>query len=383
MNIIYRGDDMDIKDLQVGDSGDLVKTLQEKLKIVGFYNALVTGIFGMATEVGVKAFQKEFGLDETGIVDRETWDLLLQLTDVAVPYSNQPRLSLGSTGSDVRQLQLKLRALLYYMGPISANFDLQTENAVKRLQFNNDLTTNGVVDSATWNLIDILYGNLNECVLNEVGNGESDSSSTYVVKPGDTLYAIARRYNTSVDTLMRLNNLTSNVLQVGQVLRVPSSSDNGTSTITYTVRPGDTLYAIASRYNTTVNEIQRLNNLTSNVLQVGQVLQIPSSGSNGGGGSSITYVVKPGDTLYAIASRYNTTVNEIQRFNNLTSTVLSIGQVLQIPSSSNNYITYVVQRGDTLFSIASRYNTTVDAIMRLNNLTSNVLSIGQVLRIGI
>lgn len=320
---------MDIWSLQMGDVSDTVKILQEKLKILGFYHAVVTGIFGVTTEVGVRAFQREFGLEETGIVDQETWSLLFQLTTVAVPIGDQPVLRLGDSGSEVRELQRKLRALLYYTGKITGQFDLETENAVKRLQFNNDITTNGIVDSATWILIEVLYGSLNQCVLDQI---EDDGS------------------------------------------------DHGY--ITYTVRPGDTLYAIASRYNTTVDVIKRLNNLTSNVLSVGQVLRIPSS--NNEDVSSSTYIVKPGDTLYAIASRYHTTVDAIKRLNNLTSNVLSVGQVLRIPSTANNnYISYIVQRGDTLFSIASRYQTTVDAIKRLNNLTSNVLSIGQVLRIGV
>ena len=322
---------MEKENLQLGSSGDDVKILQEKLKILGFYNAVVTGIFGVSTEVGVLAFQKEFGLEETGIVNAEMWDILFSLTSVAAPISDNKVLRLGDSGSEVRELQLKLRALLYYTGPITGRFDLETENAVKRLQFNNDITTNGIVDSATWILIEVLYGRLNQCVLDQIGDGDSSESdgeyTTYIVKAGDTLYAIASRYNTTVDAIKRLNNLTSNVLTIGQVLKIPMIEQGGSS-ILYTVRAGDTLFSIASRYNTTVDEIKRLNNLMSNVLSIGQVLKIPST-------------------------------------------------------SSNNYITYIVQRGDTLFSIASRYNTTVDAIRRLNNLTSNVLSIGQVLKIGI
>jgi len=372
---------MDIVSLQVGDTGNAVKILQEKLKILGFYNAIVTGIFGVSTEVGVRAFQKEFGLEETGIVDQDMWDLLFQLTTAAVPISDNPVLRVGDSGSEVRELQLKLRALLYYTGPITGQFDLETENAVKRLQFNNDITTSGIVDSATWILIEALYGRINQCVLDQIEDTDSGGTE-YVVKAGDTLFSIASRYGTTVDVIKRLNNLTSNVLTIGQVLRLPKSVDDD-SISTYTVQRGDTLYGIASRYNTTVDAIKRLNNLTSNVLNIGQVLKIPTV-DEGGSSPSILYTVRQGDTLFSIASRYNTTVDDIKRLNNLTSNVLSIGQVLRLPvTSNNNYITYTVQRGDTLFSIASRYNTTVDAIKRLNNLTSNVLSIGQVLRIGI
>ncbi len=376
---------MEMNNLQLGDTGDSVKILQEKLKILGFYNALITGIFGVSTEVGVRTFQREFDLDVTGIVTAEMWEILYALTAVATPATSNKVLRLGDSGSEVRELQLKLRALLYYTGPITSKFDLETENAVKRLQFNNDITTNGIVDGATWILIEVLYGRLNQCVLDQIdddGSSEDEPYKVYVVKAGDTLYAIASRYGTTVDAIKRLNHLTSNTLSIGQELKLPISDGNNDtgsdSTLRYIVKPGDTLYAIASRYDTTVDEIKRLNNLSSNVLTVGQVLNIPTANQ---GGANILYTVQRGDTLFSIASRYGTTVDEIKRLNNLTSNVLSIGQTLRIPSTNSSYITYTVQRGDTLFSIASRYGTTVDAIKRLNNLTSNVLSIGQVLKI--
>ncbi len=366
---------MDNKNLQLGDSGEEVKILQEKLKILGYYNPIVTGSFGPATLEGVKAFQREYGLEETGIVNQEMWNLLFSFTDPAIaPISVLPNLSIGSTGSFVGDLQTKLKTLLYYTGPINNNFDLETENAVKRFQYNNDITANGIVNDTTWDRLNALYGNLNPCVLDQ----EEQGITTYTVKSGDTLYAIASRFNTTVDAIKRLNNLTSNTLQIGQVLKIPTE-EKEESTTTYTVKRGDTLYAIASRFNTTVDAIKRLNNLTSNTLQIGQVLQIPTEEQEE---SSTTYTVKRGDTLYAIASRFNTTVDEIKRLNNLTSNTLQIGQILKIPTSNNmNYISYIVVNGDTLYAIARRYNTTVDTIKKLNNLTSNILQIGQVLKI--
>lgn len=117
-------------------------------------------------------------------------------------------------------------------------------------------------------------------------------------------------------------------------------------------------------------------------MSIGQVLQIPTSS---GETNYTTYTVVKGDTLYSIAKRYNTTVDTIKNLNNLTSNTLSIGQVLKIPTSSsgNNYITYTVVKGDTLYSIAQRYNTTVDAIKNLNNLAMNTISVGQVLKINV
>ncbi len=91
----------------------------------------------------------------------------------------------------------------------------------------------------------------------------------------------------------------------------------------------------------------------------------------------MNYVVKSGDSLYSIATKYGISVNELKNYNNLNNNILQIGQVLKIPTS--NSITYTVKSGDSLYSIANRYNTTVDDIKRKNNLNSNILSIGQIL----
>ena len=107
---------------------------------------------------------------------------------------------------------------------------------------------------------------------------------------------------------MKYNNLNSTLLSIGQILKIPITDEETPSTenyITYTVKSGDNLYAIARNYNTTVNEIMTYNNLKSNLLSVGQVLKIPTS-------INTTYTVKSGDTLYSIANKYNTTVDQIK-----------------------------------------------------------------------
>ncbi len=212
--------------------------------------------------------------------------------------------------------------------------------------------------------------------------------NTYTVKRGDTLYSIARQYNTTVDRLKALNNLNSNTLSVGQVLILDEETGmepgNGNNEI-YTVESGDTLYKIANRFNISVEDIIELNNLNSTILTVGQQLLIPSEiiieepyipiDPN-------TYQVQPGDTLYKIANNFNTTVDEIKKLNNLTSNTLSIGQVLNIGNTNiPSTQTYTVQRGDSLWLIANKLNTTVDELKRINNLSTNLLQIGQVLLI--
>ncbi len=198
-----------------------------------------------------------------------------------------------------------------------------------------------------------------------------DTTNEYIVQKGDTLYGIANKFNTTVDNLKSINNLTTDSLSIGQVLKLPSSST--ISTDTYTVKSGDSLYAIAKKYNTTVDTLKSLNNLTSNTLSIGQVLKLPGSSAT----STDTYTVKSGDTLYAIANKYNTTVDALKSLNNLTSNTLSIGQTLKIPSNSSDNVVYTVKPGDTLYGIAEEFGTTVSAITKLNNLSTTVLSIGQ------
>lgn len=220
-------------------------------------------------------------------------------------------------------------------------------------------------------------------------NGSGEDS--YTVKKGDSLYSIAKRFNTTVPELIEINNLNSNVLQIGQILLLkPSNGSNiensDTQNGTYVVKSGDSLWKIANMFNTTVQEIMNLNNLTTNLLQIGQELKIPGlvdeqpkpNNQNG------IYIVKSGDTLYKIANQNNTTVQAIIDLNNLGTTVLQIGQELLIPnlqSSQTNYIEYVVKKGDSLWKIATMYNTTVDKIKTYNSLNSNLLQIGQILRI--
>lgn len=139
----------------------------------------------------------------------------------------------------------------------------------------------------------------------------------------------------------------------------------------YTVKKGDTLYSIARKFGTTVEKLKDINNLSSNILSIGQKLLVADKLINEG-----EYVVQKGDTLYGIAKKYNTTVAKIKELNNLSSDVLSIGQKLQIPASVG-VKTYVIKAGDTLYSIAREFNTTVDAIKIANNLTSNILTIGK------
>lgn len=221
---------------------------------------------------------------------------------------------------------------------------------------------------------------------------------TYTVKKGDTLYGISNQFGVSVVDLKNLNNLKDNNLKIGQVLKISQNSGtNPDSTIKYIVKKGDSLYSIARVYKTTVQEIQKLNNLKSNALSIGQVLKIPENYVNDASAALPTYVnytVKKGDSLYSIAKKYGITTDTIIKDNALKNNLLSIGQNLKIRTkedsiveecfgneTSDKNIEYIVKKGDSLYSIAKKYNTDVSTIMKNNNLKSSNLSIGQILKI--
>ncbi|MBR2712647.1 MAG: LysM peptidoglycan-binding domain-containing protein [Bacilli bacterium] len=172
-----------------------------------------------------------------------------------------------------------------------------------------------------------------------------------------------------------LNNLRDNYELYGEAvvraitdyLNIPYYYDNSD---TYVVEKGDSLWSISRKFNMTVEELKKLNNLSSNLLRIGQVLKIKNSND--------TYIVEKGDSLWSISRKFDMTVEELKKLNNLSSNLLSIGQVLKIKNSND---TYVVEKGDSLWSISRRFNMTVEELKKLNNLSNNLLSIGQVLKI--
>lgn len=198
-------------------------------------------------------------------------------------------------------------------------------------------------------------------------------SNYYTVKSGDSLWSISRKFGITVDELKNANNLSSNLLSIGQNLIIPGKEAQAASG-EYVVKKGDTLYSIARKYNTSVDNLKSINNITTDSLAIGQIIKLPSTSNV----ASDTYIVKKGDSLYSIARTYNTSVDKLKEINNLTSNALAIGQVLKLPSNNaNENVVYTVKKGDSLYSIAREYETTVDAIKKLNNITSNTLSIGQ------
>ena len=149
----------------------------------------------------------------------------------------------------------------------------------------------------------------------------TDVGYYYTVQKGDTLWSISRKFNISVDKLKDINNLDSNILSIGQKLLVSEKMNLGNNY--YIVKSGDTLYSIAKKFNIGVDYLKGLNNLNGDLLSVGQSLLVNKGNRE--------YIVVNGDTLYSIARKFNTTVSDIVELNNLNSFVLSIGQKLMIP----------------------------------------------------
>lgn len=199
----------------------------------------------------------------------------------------------------------------------------------------------------------------------------SSSQDTYMVQKGDTLSKIANQFNTTVEELKKLNNLTSDLIQIGQILFIPVTSISPTET--YTVKKGDTLYSISQQYGVTVEELKLTNNLTNNNLYIGQELKVPTKEINE---DYEIYTVVKGDSLWLISQKYNVPVDDLIEINNLETVNLQIGDKLKIPKNSTE-TTYIVKKGDSLWSIAKDNNISVEELKMANNLTSNLLSIGQ------
>jgi len=213
-------------------------------------------------------------------------------------------------------------------------------------------------------------------------------------------YRIPQGYNLKLParSAKYVNNLSKE-----QPYQVGTSSVYGTNS--YKVRSGDTLISLARKFNLTVAQIKKLNNLNSTILKVGQVLVVKHSEMARNTRqyqvtpSSSYHVVSQGNTISSIAKRYGVSVTDLKRANHLRSDIVMIGQKLIIPSyahTSNNYVhqktqiettwggdsgEYVVGRGDTLYSIARKNNLSVVELKRANNLSSNVIKFGQKLKI--
>lgn len=249
---------------------------------------------------------------------------------------------------------------------------------------------------------------------------EVSASTTYNVKPGDTLYVIALKNNLSVSEIKLANHLNSDTIYSGQKLILGKATSSSTTTSTktttksnntYTVKSGDTLSKIASNHNMSLSQIATLNQISNvNVLRVGQVLKIAGTSistnqSNAKTSSpeittsTATYTVKSGDTLSKIASSNKMTLAQLATLNKITNVnMLRVGQVLKVTRTSSgvqpvkstttttakvNTASYTVKSGDTLSKIAANHHMSLVQIAVLNKITNlNAIRIGQILKVS-
>jgi membrane-bound lytic murein transglycosylase D len=239
------------------------------------------------------------------------------------------------------------------------------------------------------------------------------------VRRGETLGLISSKYGISVKQLKDWNNISGNKVNTGSKLRIYSngsseyvSKNQNRNTIKkneiykYKVKRGDSIGEIAEKFGVTSAQIRKWNNIKSNNIVVGKTLKIYNSTITTSYGDNTTknssnvnyYKVKKGDSIGAVADLYNVNISDIKRWNKISGNKIIAGNTLKIYSdanvndipnenktnktSTNKEQTYKVKTGDTLFSIASKNNTTVAKLKSLNNISSNNIKLGQKLKIN-
>ncbi|MDC7722098.1 LysM peptidoglycan-binding domain-containing protein [Priestia megaterium] len=191
-----------------------------------------------------------------------------------------------------------------------------------------------------------------------IADAASADTDTHKVKAGETLFSISQQHNVTVEDLKKWNGLSSTLIYANQTLQIGSTSTDSSSSSTptttssnhtYTVKSGDTLYRIAKNNGTSVQQLKEWNNLSSHLIYVNQVLKISGTGTVSSSPSA-----------------------PVQEKTNET-------QASPAPSNSKSY---KVQPGDTMWSVAQRHGISISQLKQWNNLSSNTIYINQVLQIG-
>ncbi len=243
-----------------------------------------------------------------------------------------------------------------------------------------------------------------------------NANSLHTVKSGETLFSIAKTYNTTVAELKKMNNLRSGKIRFGQELKVaqpPAVSGNDLAStkvepdatpISYKVKKGETLLSISKKYSITEENLKKANNLKSNTIRFGQELKINQTPemvmvkivtkNTKVESALVTYKVKKGETLSAIAEKHNVSVVDLKSLNNLHSSTLKLGQELQLTAKDvqpeneavakvEKNIVHKVESGESLYEIANKYNVAIDDLKRLNNLGNEKIKVGQLLSFNV
>jgi LysM repeat protein len=165
------------------------------------------------------------------------------------------------------------------------------------------------------------------------------------VERGETVYSLSRRYKSDANEIIEINKLDVNDIEIGQILEIPieinepaNSEPTKSNTNTHVVSSGETLYSISRTYGVEVEDIKRVNDLTSNSLSQGQRLIIPGSSTqpefvvpNKSKKPSYEYVVRTGDNIEALSEKFDVPVDSIMKWNSLKNSRLALGQKLYFP----------------------------------------------------
>jgi len=232
-------------------------------------------------------------------------------------------------------------------------------------------------------------------------------TGSYTVRKGDTVSQIAEKFNIKTANLKRANRLKNNNIRVGQKLSVPRTTSNlvvksAKKDLIYSVKKGDTLTAIARKFDINVRTLKQYNNLNSSNLSIGDKIRVPDNSLTITKSGDIQYKVVKGDSLLRIANNFNVSVRSLKSANGLNSNRIHTGDKLIIPPASTikrssksraktakysrntknaTTINYRVRGGDTLSSIARKHNSTVTKIKQANNLMGSSIYSGQKLKV--
>jgi|LSQX01.1.fsa_nt_gb peptidoglycan endopeptidase LytF len=215
------------------------------------------------------------------------------------------------------------------------------------------------------------------------------AGALYAIQAGDTLFALAQRFNTTVNAIIAANpGIDPNNLRIGQVICIPLSTQLPPcpGNTLYIIGVGDTIFTIAQRFGTSVQAIITANpGIDPNNLIIGQVICIPEVVPTPPCPGGTLYTIRPGDTIFALAQRFGTTVQAIIAANpGIDPLRLQVGQVICIPAPAPPMCPggtlYTIRPGDTIFALAQRFGTTVQAIIAANpGIDPLNLQIGQVI----
>lgn len=197
---------------------------------------------------------------------------------------------------------------------------------------------------------------------------ETDAAyDSYIVQSGDSLYGLAQRFNTTVKALAEANNVSEDdQLYIGQSIFVPSGKSVYVEI--YEIQPGDTLFGISKRFNTSVGIVQGLNNIADGRrIFAGQALIVPSVSED----ELLIHVVGPNDSLYSISRRYNTAVSVLKSLNGIVDARdLQEGARILVPIiDETKFEIYELTAADSLYSVSRRFATTEETLITLNRMS--------------